>query len=188
MRTHQPIAILCAFSLLFSVSLAAEQGIFGGRADFRKFTTNDVSFSHPEDWRSLPLPPPTVVAFSKGDDLTFTITRTLVEFPTSFNEAFVGYESQELRKQFPDATDFLTSPVKHRTLGEILQVDFTRPKSGRNNRPLRHRFLAVPAGLAVYRIYCVARADEFAKRHEPIFDRVIDSLVITPPLPKAGGQ
>ena len=175
---------------LVTVTLSADQGIFGGRTDFRRFSTSEVVFDHPEDWRALTLPPPTIAAFSKGDDLTFTITRTPVEFPPSFNEAFVEYESQALRKQFPDATEFLTSPVKHRTLGEILQVDFTRPgaKSGRNNRPMRHRFLAVPAGLAVYRIYAIARADEFAKRHQPVFDKVIDSLVITPPQPKTGEQ
>ena len=183
MRIHHSLAIFC---VLFSTMVSAEQGFFGGRAEFKKFSTGDVVFSHPDDWRTLPVPPPTVAALSKGDDLTFTITRTMVEFPSTLNEAFVAYESDALRKQFPTATDFLTAPVKHRTLGEILQVDFTVPgaKSGRNNRPLHHRFLAVPAGLAVYRIYCVARADEFAKRHQPIFDKVIDSLVITPPQPK----
>jgi hypothetical protein len=45
----------------------------------------------------------------------------------------------------------------------------------------------VPAGLAVFRIFCVARADEFVKRHQPVFDRVIDSLIITPQA-KTGGE
>ncbi|HEU5074275.1 MAG TPA: hypothetical protein VFU02_08880 [Polyangiaceae bacterium] len=187
MRIQHTVAVLCVLS---SVSLGAGQGIFGGRTDFTKFTAADVVFSHPEDWRAVPLPPPTIAAFSKGDDLTFSITRTNVEFPTSFNEAFAEYESQEVRKLFPGATDFRTAPVVHRTLGEILQVEFTLPaqKGSRNSRPLRHRILAVPAGLAVYRIYCVARADEFVKRHQPIFDKVIDSLIITPQPPKAGDQ
>jgi hypothetical protein len=179
MRTRHFVMTMC---LLLTVSLSADQGIFGGRPDFEKFSTGDLVFTHPDDWRALPVPPPTIAAFSKGNDLTFTVTRTNVDFPTSFNEAFVEYESQALRKQFPTGTDFLTSPVKHRTLGEILQVDFTLPaaQGSRNNRPMRYRFLAVPAGLAVYRVYCVARADQFAERHQPVFDKVIDSMVITP--------
>jgi hypothetical protein len=189
MRSQFTVAVLC---ILFSTMAWAEQRprIFGGSdSRFTKFTSGDIVFSHPDDWRHIAVPPPTVAAFTKGDDLSFTITRTPVDFPQSYNEAFVEYESQALRKQYPDATDFLTTAVKHRTLGEILQVDFTRAsaQSGRNSRPLRHRFLAVPAGNYVYRVICVARADEFAKRHEPVFDRVIDSLVITPPQPKAAG-
>jgi hypothetical protein len=176
------IRLLAIFFLLSTVSLRADQGIFGGRTDYIKFTAVDVTFTYPEDWRVLPSPPPLVANLSKGDDLTFTIIKNPVEFPPSLNEAFIDYESQELRKQFPNATDFLTTQINHRTLGEVMQVDFTTPpaKSGRNRRALRHRFIAVPAGLAVYRIFCVARADEFAKRHQPVFDRVLDSLVITP--------
>jgi hypothetical protein len=187
MRIHHTVAILCVLS---SAPVWADQGIFGGRTDFRKFSSGDVVFTYPEDWRAVPIPPPTIAAFSKGDDLSFTIIRSQAEFPTSLNEAFIEYESQELRKQYPNATEFLTTQIKHRTLGDIMQVDFTlpAPKTGRNTRPLRHRFLAVPAGLAVYRIYCVARADEFAKRHQPTFDRVIDSLIITPPPPKPSLQ
>ena len=146
-----------------------------------------MTFSYPEDWRTVPIPPPTVAAFSKGDDLSFTIVKSPVDFPPSLNEAFIEYESQELRKSYPNATEFLTTQISHRTLGDVMQVDFTTPATkGRNNRPLRHRFLAVPAGLAVYRIFCVARADEFVKRHQPVFDRVIDSLMITPQT-KSGG-
>lgn len=184
MRNLHSVAILC---LLFTTAAWADQRIFGGEARMTKFSTADVAFNHPTDWRRIAVPPPTVATFTKGDDLSFSITRTAVDFPQSYNEAFVEYESQALRKQYPDAKDFLTTAVKHRTLGEILQVDFTvTPASGRNNRPLRHRFLAVPAGNYVYRVVCMARADEFAKRHEPIFDRVIDSLVITPPQVDAG--
>ena len=179
------VATVCVLS---TVSLWAEQGIFGGRTDYVKFTTGDVTFSYPEDWRAAPVPPPIIAAFSKGDDLAFTVIRNPVDFPPSLNEAFIEYESQELRKSYPNATEFLTTQINHRTLGDVMQVDFTTPaiKGGRNSRPLRHRFLAVPAGLAVYRIFCVARADEFVKRHQPVFDRVIDSLMITPQT-KSGG-
>jgi hypothetical protein len=185
MRIHL-VAILCVLPV---TSLWAEQGIFGGRTDFIKFAAGDVTFIYPEDWRVLPSPPPLVANLSKGDDLTFTIIRNTVEFPPSLNEAFIEYESQSLRKQFPNATEFLTTQINHRTLGDVMQVDFTTPatKGARNSRPLRHRFLAVPAGLAVYRIFCVARADEFVKRHQPVFDRVIDSLIITPQT-KTGGE
>lgn len=175
--------------ILYTMALLAALGAVALAAD-KKFSNGEVVFTYPDDWRSLPLPPPTVAAFNKSDDLTFTITKNTVEFPTSFNEAFVEYESQELRKQFPAATDFLTAPVNHRTLGEIMQVDFTQPPapSSRGNRPMRHRFYAVPAGLAVYRIHCVARADQFTKRHEPTFDKVMDSLVVSPAPPKADAQ
>jgi hypothetical protein len=185
MRTSW-VLILCVLS---TVSLWGDQGIFGGRTDYVKFTAGEVSFSHPEDWRVLPSPPPLAANLSKGDDLTFTIIKNPVEFPTSLNEAFIEYESQELRKQFPNATEFLTTQINHRTLGNVMQVEFTTPPAatGRNKRALRHRFLAVPAGLAVFRIFCVARADEFVKRHQPVFDRVIDSLIITPQA-KTGGE
>ena len=179
MRTLHTLALLVTFSAVV-VALAED----------KKFSNGEVVFTYPDDWRALPLPPPTAAAFNKGEDMTFTITKNTVEFPSSLNEAFVEYESQELRKQFPEATDFLTASVTHRTLGEILQVDFTQPaaRSGRGNRPMRHRFYAVPAGLAVYRIYCVARADQFTRRYEPIFDKVIDSLVLSPAPPKADAR
>jgi hypothetical protein len=180
---HQLVAMI---GLVLSTAAAAQ--LFGSSQDFEKFSAADVVLNYPEDWRQLPLPPPTVVAFTRGNDASFSITRTAVDFPPSYNEAFVDYEVQSLRRQNPDATDFVAVGVKHRTLGEILQVDFTRPpaKTGRNNRAMRHRFFAVPAGNYIYRVYCVARADEFVRRYEPLFNRIIDSLVITPPQVKTG--
>jgi hypothetical protein len=159
--------------------------VWAEQRDFRKFSSGDVTLGYPDDWRQIPVPAPTIAAFTKGEDVSLTITRTYVEFPASINDAFVEYETQSLRKDHATATEFAATTITHRTLGEILQVDFNEARvSGRNSRAFHHRFLAIPAGNYVYRVAFVARADEFAKRHEPVYGKVIDSLIITPPPPK----
>jgi hypothetical protein len=187
MRTYTTVGILCA--VLCSTVWAEQRPRFlGGDAKMRKFAAGDVALSYPDDWRQIPVPAPTIAAFSKGDDASVGITRAFVEFPPSINEAFVEYENQSMRRDHPAATEFASATVTHRTLGEILQIEFTETRAvGRNKRVFRHRFLAIPAGNYVYRVMFAARADEFAKKYGPLIDQVIDSLVITPPPPPKAG-
>jgi hypothetical protein len=125
-----------------------------------------------------------VAGITRGNDLSFTISRETLEFPQTFNQPFAQYETDRIRRDYPDATEFASSAIKHKTLGEILQVDFVRPKGGqpgRGGRPMRLRIYSIPAGRSVYRVVCLARADQFARQHEPVFNRIMDTLVITPP-------
>lgn len=172
---------LCA---VLSASVAEHAWSTAVAAQFEKFNSGDVAFDYPDNWRLIALPAPVVAGITRGNELSFTISRTSVEYPQAFNEAFAQYETETIRKQYPDATDFTSGTVKHKTLGEILQVDLIRPKGGqpgRGGRPLRLRLYSIPAGRSVYRVICLSRADEFARRHEPVFNRMLETLVITPP-------
>ncbi len=153
-------------------------------AQLERFNSGDVVFAYPDNWRLIALPPPVVAGITRNNDLSLTISREMLEFPQTFTQPFAQYESDRIRKDYPDATEFTSGAVKHKTLGEILQVDFVRPKGGqpgRGGRPMHLRVYSIPAGRYVYRVVCLARADEFAKRHEPVFQRIMESLVITPP-------
>ena len=181
------IILLIACTMCSSVlTIASVDGHLatGIAAQLDRFNSGDVVFDYPDNWRLLALPPPVVAGITRNDELSFTISKETLEFPQTFTQPFAEYETDRLRKDYPDANEFTSRPIKHKTLGEILHVDFVRPKGGqpgRNGRPLRLRVYSIPAGRSIYRVVCLARADEFAKRHEPTFQRIMDSLVITPP-------
>jgi hypothetical protein len=183
MATYRTALVLCTLSFA-SLYTEAFPPLTAASEQLEKFNSGDVSFDYPDNWRVNAVVLPTVALLSRGDDLSLTIVRSDFEFPQTFNEVFAQYEADAIRKQYPDAAEFSSRAVMHKTVGQMLQVDFVRPKGtnpSRAGRPMRVRVYAVPAGRSVYRIICLARADEFARRHEPVFIRMMDSLVITPP-------
>jgi hypothetical protein len=180
-----PFRSVLVFTVLWTVSLTADAvpSLVSERStqDMERFTSADVTFNYPENWRQIAVPLPTIATFARGDDLSFSINRQSVEYPENLNEAFIQYELENFRKNYPDATGLTSRVVTHKTLGEILQVEFIRPKGGGGSRrPLRLRIFVIPAGTNIYRVVCLARADEFTRRHEPVFNQMMDSLVITP--------
>jgi hypothetical protein len=187
----RPFQAVIVLFLLVSSALSAEQWPFRGATKFQKFTSADVAFEYPDDWRRTMVPPPVVALFTKGSELSFTVNRSDVDFPQAYNEAFEDYERKSVPGTYPGAANVSSKPIVHPTLGQILQIDFTQPgptEAGRRPRPMRLRLYSVPVDRFVYRIVCLARADQFEKQHEPVFKRMMDSLVITPPTRKEGSR
>ena len=131
----------------------------------------------------MTVPPPIVALFTKGQETSFTVNRSPVDFPQVFNPEFAAYEAELVPQGYPGASAISSKPIVHPRLGQLLRIDFMKPGTpqGRDRRPrqLQLRLFSIPGEAFVYRITCVAPADEFAKRYEPIFTHMIDSLVIT---------
>lgn len=182
LTTRRAVIVSC---LLFSSRLGAEQGFFGGGPKYRRFSATGVSFEHPDDWQQVMVPPPVVALFTKGQETSFTVNRSPVNFPQVFNPEFAAYEAKLVSQAYPGTSAISSKPVVHPKLGQLLRIDFTKPGTAqtrdRRARPLQLRLFSIPSEAFVYRITCVAPAEEFAKRYEPIFTHMIDSLVITAP-------
>jgi hypothetical protein len=161
----------------------------GGERNYRKFTSPELSIDVPTNWQQLVMPAPTVVAFTKDTNASFTISRQQFEHPALFNELFEKYETQLARDTARNATNLTTVVVQHQTLGRVLRVDYSGPDPASQRstpRPFRFIHFVIPAGNFVYRIACSARADEFARNYAPTFYRMMDSLTITAPPAKPG--
>lgn len=182
--SRRAVLVLCLLPVIGGVEGLGTS--VSARQKFQKFASADVTFDYPDNWEQMTLPPPTRAAFRRNAELSFVVNRAAVDYPEEFNEAFAALEVKSVPDDFPGATAITSRAIAHPVLGRILQIDFTRTaaQSGRNTRPLHLRLFAIPAGRFIYRIICTARADEFASRHEPVFKRMIDSLVITPPAAK----
>jgi hypothetical protein len=182
LTTRRAVIMSC---LLFSPRLGAEQGFFGGGPKYRRFTAPGVSFEHPDDWQQIAVPPPVVALFTKAQETSFTVNRSPVAFPQVFNQEFAAYEGKLVLQAYPGVSAINSKPIVHPKLGQLLRIDFMKPGTpqarDRRARQLQLRLFSIPGEAFVYRIACVAPADEFAKRYEPIFTHMIDSLVITAP-------
>jgi hypothetical protein len=180
LTTRRAVIVSC---LLFSSRLGAEQGIFGGGPKYRRFNAAGVSFEHPDDWQQMTVPPPVVALFTKGQETSFTVNRSPVDFPQVFNQEFAAYEAKLVPQAYPGASAISSKPIVHARLGQLLRIDFMKPGTAqardRRARQLQLRLFSIPSEAFVYRITCVAPAEEFAKRYEPIFTHMIESLVIT---------
>jgi hypothetical protein len=182
LTTRRAVMVSC---LLFPSTLSAAQGLFGGQTRYRRFSAPGVSFEHPDDWQQITVPPPIVALFTKGQETSFTVNRDRIDFPQVFNEDFAAYETKSIPQGYPGATTISAKPVVHPKLGQLLRIDFMRPGTpqgrDRRARQLQLRVFSIPGEAFVHRVTCAAPSDEFAKRYEPIFTHMIDSLVLTAP-------
>lgn len=177
LRRFLNVTIVCLLAV--SASNARE---LGEAQDVRRFESPDVQIDYPSGWEQTAVPP-TLIAFIEDPELSFTVSRTMFEFSQKFDKIFVEEEQRLLSELYPDATRIASQTVDLKALGQALQVDFRRlgPQNGRNQRMLRFRLYSIPIGRFVYRLFCVARDDQFDSRHVATFNRMISSLAIKPP-------
>lgn len=181
MSTRTAAAILL---VVMCPALASAQLGFGrSRPKTYQSPGQDVTFQYPGNWKEMAVAPPVVASLTKDDDVSFIVNRIPVQFPQEYSDAFAAIEVKLVQGNYPAATSMSHKPVKHPTLGTILQVDFALPAQrvgGRNVRAQQVRYYSIPVGRSVYRIAAAARADQFEKEHGPAFESLLVSMVITP--------
>lgn len=171
--------VALALCVLCSAGVAAEQ--FGGEPKYKRFTSSAVMFDVPDNWnQQAAVVPPILVLFTRGNETSFSVQHRAVPFPQQFDPIFIRTETDLIPKNFPDATGLTTTTITHPSLGPMLQIDFTRP-AVQGSRPIRVRQYSIPKDANVYRVVCMARADQFDRQYARMFTRMISSLAVTPP-------
>ena len=172
---------LLAVALCVVACSALDAAQFGGEQKYKRFTSPELVLEVPDNWtQHVAVTPPVLLLFTRGNDTSFRIDRQAVPFDQTFDQIFTKNESEILQKKFPNASGLTTSTITHPGLGPILQIDFTLPAS-QGSRAARFRQYSIPVQANIYRVLCVARADQFDKQYARMFTRMIASLAVTPP-------